>query len=59
MTKMQSNILQSLTQNIKDKLTRLYLKLSDCDGMCDHCDPVLRGKCDDRKQGRHLRDILK
>ncbi len=56
---MQSNILQSLTQNIKNKLTRLYLKLSDCDGMRDHCDPVLRGKCDDRKQGRHLRDVHK
>ena len=31
--------------SLKYKLDKLYLELSDCDGMCEHCKPVLKSKC--------------
>ena len=37
----------SIIQKILDWI---YLYLSECDGMCQHCDEVLKNKCQQRKQ---------
>jgi hypothetical protein len=34
---------------MKKILDRLYLWLSDCDGMCDHCPAELKVKCRTQK----------
>ncbi len=31
------------------KLDQLYLHLSDCDGMCNHCNEQLKQKCFEHK----------
>lgn len=30
-------------------IDRIYLSLSECDGMCNHCEFELKDKCDKRK----------
>ena len=34
---------------MKRWIRNLYLRLSDCDGMCNLCEPTLKGLCEDRK----------
>lgn len=38
---------------IKRKKRELYLVLSDCDGMCNHCPDSLKIRCDQNKTQPH------
>ena len=49
MPKMLSNIMQRMRKKIREQTDILYLRLSDCDGMCEHCAPVLKKICDWKK----------
>ena len=44
-----SNIWLRIRKKIREQMNLLYLRLSDCDGMCDHCDPELKENCYQRK----------
>lgn len=42
---MLANTFQKLKEKYKELITLLYLRLSDCDGMCEHCEPQLKELC--------------
>lgn len=35
---------------IKKFMKNIYLSMSDCDGMCNYCDPHLKKLCQEKKQ---------
>ena len=39
------NLVKRSFSFIKHKRDQIYLDLSECDGMCEHCDPKLKVKC--------------
>ena len=41
--------LRSIKSKLNQAMDYLYLRLSDCDGMCDHCEPYLKQLCHARK----------
>lgn len=44
---------------MSDFLDKIYLSLSDCDGMCSHCSPpLLKSKCEKHKRNRHETKIV-
>jgi hypothetical protein len=45
-------IKDNYSKSMKNKLNileKIYLNLSDCDGMCNHCEPKLKKICDKNK----------
>ena len=51
-----TKILKRIREKLRKRMDWLYLRLLDCDGMCDHCDPVLKEICY-RRKGRAMEDV--
>jgi hypothetical protein len=51
-----TNVLQRMRRKVRERMDWLYLRLSDCDGMCDHCEPQLKELCL-RRKGKTEKDL--
>jgi len=51
-----TTFVNKIREKVRERMDWLYLRLSDCDGMCDHCEPQLKELCL-RRKGKTEEDL--